>query len=126
MEYFLIDIIRYYIEDAQLGVYGNTEIVWQDSRPQPTEQQIEEWKISYSKDIAKDNCKNKAQLLLNESDFADLYSVRNKLENIDEWGNYREAVRQLRVNPVENPVFPTKPQALWKTQTQDPVSGGNT
>ena len=44
MEYFLIDIIRYYIEDAQLGVYGNTEIVWQDSRPQPIEQQIEERK----------------------------------------------------------------------------------
>lgn len=114
MEYFLIDIIRYYIEDAQLGVYGNTEIVWQDSRPQPSEQQIEEWKISYSKDIAKDKCKTQAQILLNESDWTDLYSVRQKLENINEWDTYRDIIRELRINPIENPVFPDKPKTIWK------------
>jgi hypothetical protein len=114
MEYFLIDIIRYYIEDAQLGVYGNTDIVWQDSRPQPPEEQIEQWKLSYPNDIAKDNCKSKAQTLLNESDFADLYSVRNKLQNINEWDSYREIIRNLRTNPVEKPVFPDKPKTIWK------------
>jgi hypothetical protein len=40
--------------------------------------------------------------------------VRNKLENIDEWDTYRNIVRQLRINPIENPVFPDKPQTIWK------------
>jgi hypothetical protein len=59
-------------------------------------------------------CKSKAQSFLNESDFADLYSVRNKLENINEWDTYRAIIRELRINPIENPVFPDKPQTLWK------------
>ena len=70
------------------------------------------------------NCKKQAQALLSESDWADLVSVRSNLQNVSEWDNYRNEVRQLRTNPVQNPVFPTKPQVLWVQQ--DDVSGGNT
>ena len=65
-------------------------------------------------EIRKKECKSQAQILLNESDWADLYSVRNKLENINEWDTYRDIIRELRINPIENPVFPNKPQTVWK------------
>lgn len=87
---------------------------WLDERPCPTK---EEWENEKARLIAYQplqDCKNKAQILLNESDFADLYSVRNKLENINEWDTYRAIIRELRINPIENPVFPNKPQTIWK------------
>lgn len=99
---------------------------WLDSRPCPTK---EEWETEKARLIAQQplsDCKVQAQALLSESDWADLVSVRSNLQNVSEWDNYRSAVRQLRTNPVQNPVFPDKPQALWKTQTQDSNSGGNT
>jgi len=65
-------------------------------------------------EIQKQECKTQAQILLNESDFTDLYSVRLKLENIDEWDSYRNIIRELRINPIENPVFPDKPKTIWK------------
>ena len=37
----------------------------------------------------KEQCKTKAQILLNESDWADLPSNRSLLQNIDEWDQYR-------------------------------------
>lgn len=65
-------------------------------------------------EIKKQECKTQAQILLNESDWADLYSVRNKLENINEWDIYRELIRHLRVYPTENLIFPAKPKTIWK------------
>ena len=87
---------------------------WLDSRPCPTK---EEWETEKARLIAQQplsDCKSQAQALLSESDWADLYSVRNKLENIDEWDNYRNQIRELRINPVENPLFPDKPKTIWK------------
>lgn len=65
-------------------------------------------------EIKKQECKTQAQILLNESDWADLYTVRQKLENINEWDTYREIIRELRINPIENPIFPEKPKTIWK------------
>ena len=126
MEYDLSNIILFYLPTAtDFAVYGNADIVWNDKNiPEPTKEQIETWKISYIKEMSLINCKKQAQALLSESDWADLVSVRSNLQNVSEWDNYRNEVRQLRTNPVQNPVFPTKPQVLWVQQ--DDVSGGNT
>ena len=62
----------------------------------------------------KEQCKTKAQILLNESDWADLPSNRSLLQNIDEWDQYRIEIKKLRVNPVEQPNFPNKPSVIWK------------
>lgn len=67
-------------------------------------------------EIKKQECKTQAQILLNESDFTDLYSVRLKLENINEWDTYRDIIRELRINPIENPTFPDKPKTIWKKE----------
>lgn len=101
-------------------------LTWLDVTEKPTLQEIEEYLPVFLKKVATLQTKQKAQTLLSESDWADLVSVRSDLQNVSEWDNYRSAVRQLRTNPVENPVFPDKPQVLWKTQTQNSNSGGNT
>ena len=69
----------------------------------------------------KEQCKQKAQILLNESDWTDLYTVRNKLENINEWDTYRGIIRDLRINPIENPTFPNKPQTIWQEIIPIPI-----
>ena len=69
----------------------------------------------------KEQCKQKAQILLNESDWTDLYSVRNKLENINEWDTYRGIIRDLRINPIENPTFPNKTQTIWQEIIPIPI-----
>ena len=87
---------------------------WLDESLKPTKEELDsQWEevLSITK---KDNCKQKAQTLLNESDWTDLYSVRQKLENVTEWDSYREIIRELRINPIENPAFPDKPKTIWK------------
>jgi hypothetical protein len=92
-----------------------SDLEWLDIlQTKPSENEINKEFNRLKLEEPKQNCKSKSQLLLNESDFADLYSVRNKLENINEWDNYREIIRELRINPIENPVFPDKPQTIWK------------
>jgi hypothetical protein len=87
---------------------------WLDESPKPTKEELDSQWEEVQSVIKKEDCKAAAQSLLNESDFADLYSVRNKLENINEWDTYRDIIRELRINPIENPVFPNKPQTVWK------------
>ena len=87
---------------------------WLDESPKHTKEELDsQWEqvLSIRK---KQNCKSQAQTLLNESDWSDLYTVRNKLENINEWDTYRGIIRELRINPIENPSFPDKPQTIWK------------
>lgn len=86
---------------------------WLSDTPKPSKEELDfQWEevLSIRK---KEDCKTVAQKLLTESDFADLYSVRNALENVSEWDNYRSALRQLRTNPVEHPEFPEKPHVRW-------------
>jgi hypothetical protein len=111
MEYQLIDIIRFYIFDAQLAVYGNSEIVWQDSRPEPTNEQIEIWKLSYPHDISLINCKNQAKTLIFNCDWSVLPDVN--ISNKQEFINYRSILRNYILNPVENPIFPIEPTPIW-------------
>jgi hypothetical protein len=64
--------------------------------------------------LKKEECKKKAQSLLESSDWADLPSNRNLLQNIEEWDKYRIEVKKLRINPIENPIFPDTPLIIWK------------
>lgn len=95
---------------------------WLDERPCPTKEEWENEKARLISHQPLENCKQKAQILLNESDWTDLYSVRNKLENINEWDSYRELIRELRINPIENPTFPNKPKTIWQEIMPIPIT----
>lgn len=126
IDYTLILDLKY--KGCTWGLSGNdpNQLIWNEknSSPKPTKEELDaQWEEVLST-RKKQDCKSQAQVLLSESDWADLVSVRSNLQNVSEWDNYRNEVRQLRTNPVQNPVFPTKPQVLWVQQ--DDVSGGNT
>jgi len=115
IDYVLILSEKY--KGTEWSLNGSTYdgLIWRDSLiAKPTKEELDSQWEEVQSIIAKNNCKSKAQSFLNESDFADLYSVRNKLENINEWDTYRAIIRELRINPIENPVFPDKPQTIWK------------
>jgi hypothetical protein len=59
----------------------------------------------------KDACKSQAKSLLAASDWASLSDV--DLTNKADFIAYRSALRNLVLNPVENPTFPTEPTPVW-------------
>jgi hypothetical protein len=61
--------------------------------------------------ISKDNCKNTAKSLLAQSDWAVLPDVA--LINKSDFEAYRAELRELVLNPVVNPTFPTEPTPVW-------------
>lgn len=114
---FISDVILQNIPDAQFSLGGNdpSTLIWYETNIQekPSIEQIEEWINQYPIKVKIKECESIAQKLLEESDWVDLYSNRNKLLNIEEWDMYRDTIRSLRINPVENPKFPDKPKAEW-------------
>jgi hypothetical protein len=67
---------------------------------------------------SKITCKQLASALLYATDWTTIPDVANPantpyLMNQADFIAYRNAVRQLAVNPVANPVFPDKPTEQW-------------
>ena len=62
-------------------------------------------------EFKKQNCKDKAKQLIASSDWSVLpdVSITNKLE----FENYRSQLRNLIINPVEDPIFPVEPNPIW-------------
>lgn len=83
-------------------------IDWEDEG-EPTE----EWLNEYFSDIKKEDCKRIAKELLIKSDWVDLRSMTDNVENIQEWDSYRAIIRNLYLNPIEEPTFPEEPITIW-------------
>ena len=63
-------------------------------------------------------CKQEASQRLYDTDWTTIADVANPvnspyLKNQADFIIYRNAVRKLAVNPVVDPVFPTKPDQIW-------------
>lgn len=61
--------------------------------------------------LKKDNCEVKAKELISNCDWSVLPDVN--LQNKSDFENYRSKLRELIINPVENPVFPIEPDPIW-------------
>lgn len=89
-------------------------LAWYDSSPKPTKEELDaQWEEVLSTK-SKQDCKAQAKRLLSDSDWSELPSVVEALENADEWKSYRVQLRKYVVTPVQNPVFPSVPQVKWK------------
>ena len=89
------------------------EITWYSDTPKPTKEELDsQWDevISIKK---KQDCKDKAKQLLSESDWSTLPDVQTQLLNYQDFVNYRSQLRNLILNPVEEPIFPEEPQPIW-------------
>jgi len=61
--------------------------------------------------IQKDNCEARAKELISKCDWSVLPDV--KLTNKLEFENYRSILRNLILNPIEDPIFPIEPTPIW-------------
>ena len=62
-------------------------------------------------EFKKQNCKNQAKQLIANSDWSVLPDVN--ISNKSEFENYRTQLRNLIINPVEDPIFPIEPNPIW-------------
>ena len=62
-------------------------------------------------EFKKQNCKNQAKQLIANSDWSVLPDVN--ITNKSEFENYRTQLRNLILNPVEDPIFPVEPNPIW-------------
>ena len=86
-------------------------LIWSDSSPQPTQAELDSLWQSTQDAAEKAECKVKAKSLLAASDWSVLPDVG--LSNSSAFISYRATLRELVINPVANPTFPTEPQAVW-------------
>jgi hypothetical protein len=74
--------------------------------------------VSMMSEIPLQDCKKQASALLYETDWTTISDVANSantpyLTNQAAFIAWRNQIRALVVNPVLNPVFPPKPDAVW-------------
>ena len=63
--------------------------------------------------IKKDNCKNTAKGLISKYDWIFDSDTNPKLLNKNEFIEYRSILRNLIINPIENPEWPNPPKEHW-------------
>lgn len=80
-----------------------TYIVWKNNS----------WKVdeTLKSQYLKNQCKQKAKSLIANCDWSVLIDVN--ISNKSEFESYRSILRNLILNPVENPDFPTEPEPIW-------------
>ena len=62
-------------------------------------------------EFKKQNCKDQAKQLIASSDWSVLPDVN--ITNKSDFENYRSILRNLIINPIEDPIFPIEPNPIW-------------
>ena len=98
------------------SVTSNTDesynlITWEDARKKPTWEELNSKWLLIDSEIKKDNCKSQAKTLIANCDWSVLPDVN--ITNKSEFESYRSQLRNLILNPVENPIFPVEPNPIW-------------
>ena len=67
----------------------------------------------YLDNKARDACAAEAKKRLEDTDWSQVADVAAALENKEAFDTYRAAVRAIYFNPVVEPVWPERPEAVW-------------
>lgn len=92
---------------------------WLDTnQSKPTQQEVDEEMAKQIADYPYQLCKEQASALLYETDWTTIPDVVDPtntpyLKNQAEFISWRSQIRALAVNPIANPIFPPKPEAIW-------------
>jgi hypothetical protein len=84
---------------------------WLDDSIKPTKEELDSKSQETVSQLKKDNCKNKSKQLIANCDWSVLPDVN--ITNKSDFENYRSQLRNLILNPVEEPIFPEEPQPIW-------------
>lgn len=106
-------VLLYKYNGKEYGLDGNSYagLTWYDKSPKPTLEELEsQWDevLSIKK---KEQCKSESKKRIANCDWSVLPDVN--ISNKSEFENYRSQLRNLILNPVEDPIFPEEPQPIW-------------
>ena len=90
------------------------DLLWEDERLKPTESAWRAEKARLKMVDMLNECKTEAKKRIAEYDWVMDDTTTPKLSNKSEFYTYRSALRELILNPVENPVWPEIPQEVWE------------
>jgi hypothetical protein len=120
MDYSLILTVNY--PDSQWSLNGDSYdgLVWNSDTSKPTQEELDALWPSTEEIVAKQKCKEQAQEILYKTDWTTIPDVADPaytpyLTNQTEFKQYRAVIRDLAVNPVANPVWPTPPTEQWSS-----------
>lgn len=110
----IIDALQALRPGAEWVLRGDTYdgLEWLDIiQTKPTEQEVNDEIAVLEAQAPLDACKAEAKQRLADTDWSVLPDVvvKNKLE----FETYRSQIRELVLNPVADPVWPTEPQPVW-------------
>ncbi len=114
IDYTLILLTNYKGKSWSLNGDEYSGLEWLDSSPKPTKEELDSQWEEVQSIRKKEQCKNQAKSLLSKTDWSTLPDVQTQLSNYNDFVTYRSQLRELVINPVENPVFPSEPEAKWK------------
>jgi hypothetical protein len=91
---------------------------WFSNTAKPTQAELDALALPTQETIAKQSCKEQASQLLYQTDWTTIPDVADPsnspyLTNQAEFIAWRSQVRALAVNPVADPIFPSKPNEIW-------------
>jgi hypothetical protein len=114
IDYTAILSINYKGKSWSLNGDEYSGLEWLDPSPKPTKEELDSQWNEVQSIRKKEQCKDKAKSLLENSDWSTLPDVQTQLSNYNDFVSYRSQLRELLINPVENSVFPSEPEARWK------------
>ena len=102
---------------------GNTYegLEWYDESTKPTKEELDSQWNKVESDAKKNNCKEESKKRIASCDWSVLPDV--KIQNKAQFENYRSTLRNLILNPIEDPIFPIEPTPIWIIQPD--ITGDN-
>jgi hypothetical protein len=119
IDYSLILTVNYPGTQWSITDEDYSTLQWLGDTPKPTQAELDALWHATQEAQAKSACKQQASALLFETDWTTIPDVANPsdsnpyLTNQREFMTWRSEIRQLAVNPVANPVWPTQPTPQW-------------
>ena len=104
-------IFKNYLNFTYIDVYDYSTYNFNDE-DKPNINNFVLWNIEFKKN----QCKDEAKRRIKEYDWITDDATTPQLINKSDFYAYRSALRELILNPVENPVWPEIPQEEWDAE----------
>lgn len=120
IDYTQILTVNYPNDSWSLNGESYEGLDWTSQSPKPTQEELDALWPSTQEFEAKKACKQQAQEILYKTDWTTIPDVADPaytpyLMNQTEFKQYRAIIRDLAVNPVADPVWPTQPTEQWSS-----------
>ena len=118
IDYTKILIANFGTKNWTINANDYDSLQWFETTPKPTQAELDALWTPTQEESQKQACKKQASQLLYDTDWTTIADVADPantpyLINQADFIAWRSQIRALAVNPVVDPVFPSKPTEIW-------------